>query len=202
MKLCYLTVIALLAFAYIGALDASAYTVLLDIDTDNDPTTVNESTSESTATVRVILQPTEPDEWITEIYFALGGSCWDCDPITFGYGYYGTAWELWWEETVLEFSQLIGNTECVTSFLCGGNPGWHCQFTASSSEGFTLTEPVFIATFPAWVADEPHPACPLPPSDLMTFLGGGLIGNTILLADEDSIDSDASSLTGIKGLFR
>lgn len=202
MKARYIAGFVLLLLTHFCTPTASAYTILLDIDTDNDPNTVNESTNATTATVRIILQPTEADEWITEIYFALGGSCWDCDPITFGYGYYGTAWELWWEETALEFAQLIGNTECVTSIHCGGDPGWHCQFTAYSPEGFTLTEPVFIATFTAWVAEEPHPECPLPPSNLMTFLGGGVIGNTILLDDEGGVDTDATSWTGIKGLFR
>jgi hypothetical protein len=183
--------VLLLTFLYPRCV--AGYTILLDIDIDDDPTTLNETTSASTATVRIILAPTEPDEWITEIAFGLGGSCWDC-PYEPDWGYYGTSWNLWWDPPgpLPEFPQLSdGSTACILVTPCQGNPGFHCTFLAHSPEGFLLTEPVFIETFTAWVADPIHPGCPVYVSDLMAFPMGGPPGNTIYLAvDANAVPDD------------
>ena len=106
----------------------NAYEILLDIDDDNDPTTIRDRTGAGTAVVRLILQPTEPDEWITEITFGLGGTCWPCDYIEPGWAIYGTDWDLFWSGGVLpEFPLLSGyGPECTLSFHCQGDPGFSC----------------------------------------------------------------------------
>ena len=136
--------------------------------------------------MRLILQPTEPNEWITEIFFGLGGTCWPCDYIYPGYATYGTDWDLYSSYSPLpEFPQLIGwGPECSLAYSCQDNPGFHCYWQAYSELGFAIDQPVFIGTFTAWVHEIYHPGCPLPPSDLMAFTAWGAPpGNTILLAD-------------------
>ena len=61
------------------------YEILLDIDIDDDPTTLNTITYDTTAVVKIILQPSEPGESITEIFFGMGGTCWECEGV-FDYG--------------------------------------------------------------------------------------------------------------------
>ncbi len=133
--------------------------------------------------MRLILQPTEPDEWITEVFFGLGGTCWPCDELYPGHATYGTDLDLYWDYSALpEFPQLIGwGPQYVLAYTCQGDPGFHRFWQAQSEVGFAIDQPVFIGTFTAWVHEPYHPACPLPPADLMAFTDGQP-GNTILLA--------------------
>ena len=64
---------------------AAAYELYLDIDQDNDPTTINDFTWDPVCTVRLVLAPTEPDEEIWSVDFGLGGSCVECMGV-FAYG--------------------------------------------------------------------------------------------------------------------
>jgi hypothetical protein len=178
---------ALLSLLLILPASCPAYQILLDLDDDDDPTTIREHTGAAEAVVRLVLQPTEPGEWITEITFGLGGTCWACDYIEPGWAIYGTDWDLYWDGgTLPEFPLLSGSgPSCVLGIECQGNPGFHCWWDAWA-EGFHLTAPVFIGSFNARVADQVHPGCPNPPADLMAFANWSLEpGNVILLADPD-----------------
>ena len=66
------------------ATPAHAYEIVLDIDLDDDPATINETTSDESAVVRIVLKPEAPDEQIESVYFELGGSCIDCPPDDLG----------------------------------------------------------------------------------------------------------------------
>jgi hypothetical protein len=150
------------------AAPASAYEILLDIDTDNDPTTINELSGDSTVVVRIVLKPTQPDEWITQIFFGLGGGCWECD----GVQDYAIAHDLYppnygdWTD----HPELVGSWDTATFLGCPGNPGFHdVYFATASGTGFNLQAPVFIASFTAWVSEPMWGWCPLPPRTLAAF---------------------------------
>jgi len=195
MKSIYLLMFTIL----ILPLTSPAYEILLDLDDDNDPNTIRENTGASSAVVRIILQPTEPSEWITDIVFGLGGTCWPCDYIFPGWAIYGTELDLSWDNLTLpEFPLLTGNgPTCTLSIICMGNPGFSCWWNAWA-EGFHLNDPVFIASFNAWVADPAHPGCPNPPADLMAFAGWSTSpGNSILLADPELAAPDLAT-AGLK----
>jgi hypothetical protein len=150
------------------AAPASAYEVLLDIDTDNDPTTINDSSGNSLVVVKVVLQPTQPNELITQIFFGLGGGCWECD----GVQDYGISHDLhppdfgdW-----TDHPGLVGSWDSATFLGCPGNPGFHdVYFATASGTGFNLQAPVFIASFTAWVSEPMWGWCPLPPRTLAAF---------------------------------
>ena len=181
------TTLAVMFAILILPVASAAYEIILDIDTDDDPTTINERTGASSAVVRLILQPTEANEWITEIIFGLGGTCWPCDYIEPGWAIYGTDWDLYWTGgTLPEFPLLSGyGPTCTLSIYCQGDPGFSCWWDAWAA-GFYLTSPVFIGSFTASVADQDHPGCPLPPADLMAFANWSPDpGNAILLADPE-----------------
>jgi len=179
---------------------AHAYEILLDIDVDNDPATINDRTGASSAVVRLILQPTEPNEWITEITFGLGGSCWPCDYIEPGWATYGTDWDLYWDyNTLPEFPLLTGaGPTCTLSIYCQGDPGFSCWWDAWAV-GFHLSGPIFIGSFNAWVRDEVHPGCPMPPANLGAFANWSAApGNLILLADPELAVEDAPAPAGLR----
>jgi len=74
------TWIIVLIIGLFTPLCAHAYTILLDIDLDDDPGTINESTPADSATIRVVLQPTEPNEVVTEFTFTIGSRCYEIVP--------------------------------------------------------------------------------------------------------------------------
>ncbi len=184
------------------AVPVAAYQILLDIDLDDDPTTLNESTPEESALVRMILSPAAGGEWITFIEFGLGGACWFCFEDYFHM--YGTDCELfsfvepWIEHPLFGYTEMGGAT-CID---CCGNLGFHIFFMAEAVDGgFYLEEPIFIRDFMAWDID--HDICQEPPPDLMAFHDG--IGNVILLSAPTSSVEEFESMSAswdlVKALY-
>lgn len=192
-----------------AAVPARAYDILLDIDTDGSPYTINTETDLSPAQLRLVLRPSEPGEWIGGIAFGLGGTCWEC--FEWGVPYtYGTECDLYlggfgeWIESDLFASSWSDISLCLG--CCNGNgdgEGYHHFFEAAAADGgFALTESVFIASFSAWVKESSvFDRCPHPPSDLITFpLGGPGSGNAVQITDEFT-PTAASSWSAVKSLY-
>jgi hypothetical protein len=185
-----LAVIVLVSFA--GG--ASAYNVLLDIDLDGDPGTINTHTQDEQVQVRLVLSPTAPAEMITGISFGLGGTCWECSAEA-GLSTYGVNCDLYGVFADWHDNPLIGTSWGDVSLCygcCNGNgngDGYHYFYDASAADGgFLLTEPIFVATFTAWV-DRGHifDRCPHPPSNMIIFPRSGDpagTGNEIQITDE------------------
>jgi len=183
----------LAAFALLLASPTYAYQIFLDIDTDDNPYTLNEFTTEESALVRMILAPDGDPEWITEIEFGLGGTCWMCWEDMFHM--YGTHCELyeawgppgWLTHPLFDYSDLAGAT-CID---CCGNPGFHhIYFASAAGEGFELEEPIFIRDFMAYDID--HDVCEEPPADLMAFACGGPCNSILLSANASAVDQPES----------
>jgi hypothetical protein len=186
----------LLSSLLLLAASAGAYDVLLDIDLDDDPGTINDYAEGDTVTVRLVLAPTEPDEWINHIGFGLGGTCWECWQQDVPYTY-GTDCELYrilegWhgDNPLIEMSWGDINL-CLG--CCNGNgngDGFHFIYEAMpAGGGFALSAPVFIAEFRAWIdRGSVFDRCPHPPSNLMTFPrifgSADAEGNRIQIGDE------------------
>ena len=182
---------------------ASAYEILLDIDLDGNPSTQNTFTLETSATVRIVLSPSEPGEVITEIEFGLGGTCWECEEVFD----YGTAFDLhppgfgdW-----TDHPNLIGSWAGATCSMCCSSPGFHYLYTASAVSGsFVLDEPVFIATFQAWQDEPMWGWCPVPPSNLAAFAltMPGAYWNYLQIGGEAPLPVVGSTWGRIKALYR
>lgn len=195
----------LLLCGLVGLLVASGahgYTVLLDIDLDGDPATLNESTSLYQAEVWFVLQPTEPQELITEFSFGLGGSCMNCPPDPWGVFNYGVTFAIppgtW--STHPEVDQSW--TESATSLNCRGNPGFHAAyFAVATGGGFVLDAPVFVGSTTAQV-HEVVPPCLQPVPDLKTFPASGEPGNSVRLYAGGGIPIAGRTWGVIKSLYR
>jgi len=182
----------LLGICALAARPAAAYDLLLDIDSDGDPTTLATATDAASAELRLVLAPSDGAEWIASISFGLGGTCWECfehgAPFTYGseadlFGNFSD-----WHESP-RFASSWGDVSLCLG-CCNGTgdgPGYHFLYGADAADGgFWLTAPIFIARFQAWVSDSPDfPRCPQPPADLITFplLTQGA-GNRILMGGE------------------
>jgi len=189
-----------LCFAVILASPGICYEVLLDIDLDDDPTTINELTDEPFAVVRMVLAPTELEEQITSVFFGLGGSCLECEQVH----HYGTAFDIPLEEDWTEVDELFGSGAWATLAGCADDPGYHLVLeVVPLIDYFVLTEPIFIATFNAWVADPVPPGCEQPASNLaaMFELGDDGYWNYVQIGGP-AISADAHSWTFLKGLYR
>jgi hypothetical protein len=191
------------SFAAVWAGSAVGYEILLDIDLDDDPTTLNTFTLETTVTVKIVLSPSEPGELISEITFGLGGTCWECD----GVFDYGTAFDLhppdfgdW-----TDHPDLTGSwTSAVCSLCCANPPGYHYVYMASAvGGGLVLDEPVFIATFSAWRDDPMWGWCPVPPSNLAAFFetGPGGFWNFIQIGGEAPLPAITTTWGRIKSFY-
>ncbi len=191
---------------------AAAYDLLLDIDIDGDPATINETVDGDQATIRLVLRPSdEAPEWITSVTFGMGGTCWEC--FSQGYGYtYGSDCDLFYNLEDWHDNPIFGTSEADISLCfgcCNGNGngrGYHYIFTAiAAGEGFSLEQPIFIASFEGWVSRSViFDRCPHPPADLITFprpFGGpSAEGNRILIGDEFTPTSE-SNWSAIKSLY-
>lgn len=160
--------IALVAFAPA----ASAWEVRLDLDTDDDPATINELTPATSAVVKVVLLPTQAHEVITEIGFGLGGSCQECDQVH----QYGVAFDLFdfggagWPDN----PDFTGQGSGVLLLGCPADPGFHFWFTATPVAGSLVLEaPVFLAAFNVWVTTPVLPYCPRTPANLAAMFRQG-----------------------------
>jgi hypothetical protein len=190
-------------FAALWSGSAAGYEILLDIDQDNDPTTINTFTLETTATVKIVLWPSEPGEVISEIMFGLGGTCWECDDVFD----YGTAFDLhppdfgdW-----TDHPGLIGSWETATCSMCCGTPGYHDFYMASAGDGgLVLDAPVFIATFTAWRDEPMWGSCPVPPSNLAAFfqMGPGGYWNYIEIGGEAPLPAINTTWGRIKSFYK
>jgi hypothetical protein len=186
-----------------AAAEAEAYEILLDIDTDGDPTTINDVTQQTDAVVRMILQPSEPGELFAGATFGLGGSCIECEQVQ----YYGTVHDLLGGESAdwTEVETLVGQGAFATHLGCFDNPGYHLLLTLEPVAGpVVLTEPMFIATFNVWRADPVPPGCTQPPSNLAAMFGQGSSGfwNFIQVGGPASIGSTRTSWTALKTIYR
>jgi hypothetical protein len=154
---------------------ASAWEVRLDLDTDNDPATINEITNATSAVVRIVLAPTSPYETITEVTFGLGGSCHECEMVQ----HYGVEFDLIAdaEPDWLDNPLFTGTWSGMLLLGCPGDPGYHFSFTAVPVAGsLVLEEPVFLAAFNAWVAPPPPFPCSRALSNLAAMFRQGVGG--------------------------
>jgi len=195
---------ALVLVLGIAAAEAQAYEILLDIDTDGDPTTINEVTPQTDAVVRMILQPSEPGELFVGATFGLGGSCVECEHVQ----HYGTAHDLLgddWSADWTEVETLAGWGTYATYLGCADNPTYHLLLTVEPlADHLLLTEPMFIATFNVWRADPTPPSCQQPPSNLAAMFGQGRGGywNYVQIGGPASIGSTCTSWTALKKVYR
>ena len=183
-----------------------AYQILLDIDTDSDPSTVNVSTEETSAVVKLILKPTTPDETIGAVYFGLGGECLGCPPNDInGVHMYGTSFDLPLEGSWVTAPGFDSEASYMTLLNCPENPGYHLLLSFEPQGGGTITlnQPIFLAEFNAWVSDPVPDGCIQPSSCLMAMPSQGEWWNYILLGGaEPPNDTEASSWGQIKKIYR
>ncbi len=154
---------------------AAAWEVLLDLDTDDDPATINEFTNASSAVVKIVLMPTVPHETITEVTFGLGGSCYECQMVQ----HYGVGFDLYgggepdWPDNPL----FTGTWDGMLLLGCPADPGYHMSFTAVPVAGpLVLEGPLFLAAFNAWVAPPPPIPCSPTPANLAAMFRQGAGG--------------------------
>jgi hypothetical protein len=180
---------------------ASAYQILLDIDTDDDPYTINQFTEESSATVRMILVPDDGGEWISELNFGLGGTCWMCFQ-EWEYYMYGTSTDIfstWYPDPWMNHPLFGENwADYALCIDCCGNPGFHCVLYADAlGDGFLLEERIFLHSFEAWDIDDSD--CQEPPPDLMAFACDYEPCNIIMLSG--FVDTEKTTWENIKRLY-
>jgi len=186
------------------AVSAFAYEILLDIDTDNDPTTINISTEETSAVVKIILWPTTPGETIGYVTFGIGGECLACPPAD-GVQTYGTWFDLPVEGPWVTAPGFDSEASYATCLGCSGNPGFHQVLSFEPEGGGTiiLSEPIFLAEFTAWVRPPVPEPCPQPTPNLMAMPGQGEWYNYVLLAGaEGPYSTEFSSWGRIKDFYR
>ena len=180
---------------------APAYELWLDIDTDGDPATINDFTTEASCTVNLVLAPSGASEEIWSIEFGLGGSCRECG----GVFQYGTGFDLGdfatftWET----HPYFAGTFDYATCLCCPADPGYHAVFRAESIVDccFEITEPIVFATFTAWRLDG-EPGCRVPPNlAVMHAQGAEGVWNYIQIG-EPAIPAEAAEWGGIKALYR
>jgi len=192
-----------LCVAVLGlAAPTHAAQILLDIDTDNDPTTINDLTTEDIAEIKMILAPTEPDELFVGIDFGLGGSCLDCEMVH----QYGTAFDIafFTDTEWTDQAELHGTGAYATALSCPADPGFHLLLHIEPIvDYYILSEPIFIATFTAWVAGDVPPGCTQPASNLAVMFEQGEQGiwNYVQLGGEAS-SVEPSDWARIKTLYR
>jgi hypothetical protein len=185
---------------------ALAYEILLDIDTDNDPTTINVSTENTSAVVKVILKPTTPGEVIGLISFGLGGECLGCPPNDInGVQTYGTSFDLPIEGPWVTAPGFDSEAAYATYLGCPGNPGYHLFLSFQPQGGGTmiLNQPMFLAEFNAWVSDPVPDGCTQPSSYLMAMPSQEEWWNYILLGGaEGPVATKVNTWGSIKSNYR
>jgi len=178
-----------------------AYELYLDIDTDNDPATINDFTWDSSCTVRLVLVPSYPEEEIWSVDFGLGGSCLDCGGVfNYGTGHDLGDMQTW---TWQPHAYFAGTWESATMLDCPAATGFHDVYHAESIVDccFVPGEPVFFGTFRAWTADTPG-GCAVP-SNLAIMHEQGVDGvwNYIQIG-EPAVGGNKRSWSAIKSLYR
>ncbi len=156
----------------LAAAPAAAWEVRLDLDTDDDPATINEITTAAAAVVKVVLWPTQPQETIGAVTFGLGGSCQECQQVH----EYGVDFDLigGGEQNWVDDPRFTGTWDGMLLLGCPADPGYHMTFTASPVGGpFTLDAPLFLASFNAWIASPPPWPCERTPANLAAMFRQG-----------------------------
>jgi hypothetical protein len=176
-----------------------AYEILLDIDTDNDPATINNSNDDSSAVVKVVLRPTVPDETIGLIYFCIGGECLGCPPNDInGVHTYGTSFDLPVQGPWVTAQGFDSEAAYATLLGCPDNPGCHLMLSLEPQDGGTmiLDHPIFLAQFNAWVSGPVPDGCAQPSSNLMAMPGQGEWWNYILIGGAEGPNNTQRSTWG------
>ncbi len=184
---------------------ALAYEILLDIDIDNDPSTINIYTEETSAVVKIILWPTTPGETIGFVTFGVGGECINCPPDPIGVQEYGASFDLPYEGSWVTAPGFDSEAAYMTLLGCPGNPGFHLVLSFEPEGGGTmiLSEPIFLAEFNAWVSPTVTEPCPQPTPILMAMPSQGEYYNYVLLAGAEWPNSTEISTWGrIKSFYR
>jgi hypothetical protein len=200
MTIGYRRLVPALCILVLAAAPAAAYEILLDLDTDGDPTTINDLTYETSAMVKLILAPSYPGEPIGRVEFGLGGSCLECDMVHF----YGTAHDLLsMGDMWLQAAAFMSGWDYITLLGCPGNPGAHLVLWFEPVGGGTinLDAPFFMAEFQVWVADPVPPGCQQPPSNLATISGPGTFWNYVQVGGP-AIGNEAVSWSALKAGYR
>ncbi len=196
----YRRIVSMLLILVLGAVPATAYELLLDIDTDWDPTTINELTYETSAIVKLILAPSYPDEPIGRVEFGLGGSCRECDLVH----HYGTVHNLiTGPQMWIQAAAFESGWDAALTLGCIDNPGFHLVLWFQPVGGGTInmTDAVFIAEFEVWVADPVPAGCSQPPSNLAVMPYQGAYWNYIQLGGP-AIPNASESWSAIKSMYR
>ena len=188
------------------AMSALAYEILLDIDIDNDPATINNATEETSAVVKIILRPTMPGESIGFVNFGLGGECLGCPPNDInGVQTYGISFDLPIEGPWVTAPGFDSESAYMTLLGCPDNPGYHLLLSFEPEGGGTiiLNEPIFLAEFNAWVSDPVPDGCIQPSSNLMAMPNQGEWWNYVLIGGGEGPNSTEGSNWGeIKSFYR
>lgn len=188
------------ALLLLAALPAGAYEVLLDVDLDGDPATINNLSAQTACTVRIVLSPTAPAETIASVEFGLGGSCLECE----GVQHYGVGHDLHpaalgdWTER----ADFTGHWDAALHLGCLSSVGFHeyywCEPVAGS---FVLTEPIFLATFHAWVSAPPPSPCQRTPANLAAMPAQGRFWNYVQVGGA-AIAAESATWGAVKGCYR
>jgi hypothetical protein len=187
------------------AVSALAYEILLDIDIDKDPSTINISTEDTSAVVKIVLWPTTPGETIGFVTFGIGGECLNCPPDPSGVQAYGTSFDLPYEGSWVTAPGFDSEAAYMTLLGCPGNPGFHLVLSLEPEGGGTmiLGEPMFLAEFNAWVSPPVPEPCPQPKPILMAMPSQGEYYNYVLLDGAEEPNSTEVSTWGrIKSFYR
>ena len=201
---CRLFLLSFLALVFLSV-PALAYEILLDIDTDNDPATINNVTEETSAVVKIILSPTTPGETVGFVSFGLGGACVTCPPYDpNGLWTYGTSFDLPIEGPWVTASGFDSEAGYMTLLGCPDNPGFHLvlSFEPQGGGSIILNEPIFLVEFNAWVSNPVPEGCTQPSSYLMAMPDQGEWWNYVLLGDgEPPVGIDDNSWGEIKSYY-
>lgn len=187
------------------AMPALAFEILLDIDLDNDPTTINVSTTETSAVVKMILSPTTPGETIGFVQFGLGGECLNCPPDPSGVQWYGVSFDLPIQGTWVTAPGFDSEAAYMTLLGCPCNPGYHLLLSFEPEGGtMILDEPIFLATFNAWMSPLPPDPCrqPTPVLMAMTISAEDYYNYIVLAGFEWPNSIDESTWGRIKSFYR
>lgn len=205
-KFCYRVFAAIFMVLVLTDAPSTAYEILLDIDIDNDPATINNATEATSAVVKLILQPTTMDETIGAVYFGLGGECLGCPPNDInGVHTYGTSFDLPIEGAWVTAPGFDSEAAYMTLLNCPDNPGYHLLLSFEPQGGGTiiLNQPVFLAEFNAWVNEAVPEGCVRPSSYLMAMPSQGEWWNCVLLGGaEPPNDTEGGTWGKIKKIYR
>ncbi len=201
MRIRYCSLSLLILSVVVFTVPVYAYEILLDIDTDADPTTINDITYDTSAVVKLILKPDFPGEMIGRVEFGLGGSCRECDHVHF----YGTDHDLinWVDLLWVQAAAFDSGWDYATYLGCAGNPTYHLVlwFEPVGGGSISMEQSIFLAEFNAWVADPVPAGCAQPPSNLATIYEYQSFWNYVQLGGP-AISNEDQTWSGLKTLYR